>query len=680
MKASDLFPDAKRKLDHPAHVRPEETSLNSFAPSVGYFPEPPNEAAFHGLAGDIVKRIEPHTEASSVAILIQVLLAFGSATGRNPHAIADGSRHGMNLFAVLVGESSKARKGTSWNHVLRLFERADEDWKINCIANGLASGEGVIWAVRDAIEKTRPIREKGKFTGSYETFTDDPGVDDKRLCVSEGEFAQVLKVMAREGNTLSPVIRSAWDNGNLRSMTKNCEARATGAHVSIIGHITRDELRRLLTENESGNGFANRFLWLAVRRSKCLPEGGNLDGENLNDLVMRLHNAIDFARYDAGEITRHDQARELWRMLYPELSEGKPGMLGAITARGEAQVLRLSCIFALLDSSTTVNVEHLRAALAVWSYCERSAGWIFASATGDGRADRILVALRAAGEKGITRTEILENVCQRNLSSGTLTELLESLRRSGLAYYRKEATATKPTERWFAVGARPYEFNELYEVSPEPPPSCGGDNSYNSLPCDGDGEPVTEPKPQHNCLTCTNGKWHLCDACEAEFKAGKMMYPFDCPEWVRLYPEEPSPHWQDALKKVLAKPCEVCEEPLTQEPYIWFHLADGVGQCANCRETQWWGDGYEIDELGYPSCWNHAHTREQRIAERDCAMLERATKEWKQSAEGRALLEKARRECERLGVYEHARKTRETGLAPGESLSTLVSMSTATRG
>jgi hypothetical protein len=160
----------------------------------------------------------------------------------------------------------------------------------------------------------------------------------------------VLKVMSREGNTLSPVIRSAWDSGNLRSMTKNSEARATDAHVSINGHITKDELRRQLTETESANGFANRFLFAAVRRSKILPEGGDIESENFNDLVTRLHAVIEFGR-TAGEITRSEEARELWRACYPALSEGKPGLLGAITARAEAQVLRLSCNYALLDSS-----------------------------------------------------------------------------------------------------------------------------------------------------------------------------------------------------------------------------------------------------------------------------------------------------------------------------------------
>jgi len=255
--------------------------------------------------------------------------------------------------------------------------------------------------------------------------------------------------MRREGNTLSPVIRGAWDSGNLRSMTKNSEARATSAHISIIGHITRDELRRLLTETESANGFGNRFLWLAVRRSKCLPEGGNIDHENLNNLVIQLHDAIEFAR-NAGEVTRGEDARELWRTVYPSLSEGKPGLLGAITARSEAQVLRLSAIFALLDCSTKIKSEHHRAALALWNYCERSAKWIFSTSTGDPRADRILFALRMAGATGMTKTKINERVFNRNVSSDALSDALRILYQSRAATFTKEVTGGAPCERWFA--------------------------------------------------------------------------------------------------------------------------------------------------------------------------------------------------------------------------------------
>jgi hypothetical protein len=426
------------------------TSLNSLRPldhrdndAVDDFPEPLSETAFHGLAGDIVRRIEPHTEADRAALLVQILIAFGNVIGCSGHAIADGSRHATNLFAVLVGESSKSRKGTSLSHVLRIFERADEDWKRHCISNGLSSGEGLIWNVRDLM--TKHVRQKG---GSYTDEVVDSGVIDKRLCVQEGEFANVLKVIAREGNTLSPVIRSAWDSGDLRSMTKNSEARATGAHVSIIGHITKDELRRLLRETEQANGFGNRFLWLAVRRSKCLPEGGNLDAENLNDLVQRLHDAIQFAR-SAGQITRSDEARELWAIVYPRLSEGKRGLLGAITARAEAQVLRLSCIYALLDCSTTITADHHRAALELWNYCDRSAGWIFGTSTGDPNADRILSALRAAGRDGLTRTEISE-LFNRNVSGRDLANAIHALQRADQVRCVRESTAGAPRQKWIA--------------------------------------------------------------------------------------------------------------------------------------------------------------------------------------------------------------------------------------
>jgi len=235
------------------------------------YPKQLAQAAFQGLAGEIVRLIDPHTEADPVALLFQLLAAFGNLIGRDKYIIADGAYHHLSLYGVLVGQTSKGRKGTSWNHIANLVERVDPDWRKNCVTQGLSSGEGLIWEVRDPIEETKPIRKNGRHTGEYETIIANQGEADKRLLIIEGEFANVLKVIAREGNTLSPVIRSAWDCGDLRCMVKTSPAKATGAHISIIGHITRYELRRLLTQTESANGFANRFCWLAVRRSKCLP-------------------------------------------------------------------------------------------------------------------------------------------------------------------------------------------------------------------------------------------------------------------------------------------------------------------------------------------------------------------------------------------------------------------------
>jgi hypothetical protein len=312
----------------------------------------------------------------------------------------------------------------------------------------VSSGEGLIWAVRDPIEETKPIREKGRHTGEYETYIANHGEDDKRLLIIEAEFANVLKVMAREGNTLSPVIRCSWDNGDLKTMVKNSPAKASKAHISIIGHITRDELRRLLTQTESANGFANRYCWLAVKRSKCLPEGGAIHTVDFDDVVAELQSAVEFAK-DFLEIARDPEAKKLWHRDYSDLSEGKPGMLGAITGRAEAQVMRLSAIYALLDKSRVIRPEHHLAAMALWKYCENSARWIFGTGTGDKSADRILAALKAAGEQGLTKWQITTDVFNRHATKFEIDEALRLLHGLQRATCKREGTAGRSAERWF---------------------------------------------------------------------------------------------------------------------------------------------------------------------------------------------------------------------------------------
>jgi hypothetical protein len=98
-------------------------------------------------------------------------------------------------------------------------------------------------------------------------------------------------------------------------------------------------------------------------------------------------------------------------------------MVGAVTSRGEAQVMRLSAIHALLDSSRLIRVEHHEAAMALWDYCRQSAKWIFGTTTGDRNADKILRALRHA-PNGLTKTEISTEVFKGHASSADIDEAL----------------------------------------------------------------------------------------------------------------------------------------------------------------------------------------------------------------------------------------------------------------
>jgi len=412
------------------------------------WPSPLAEEAFHGLAGEFVHLIEPHTEADPAALLVQFLVGFGNVIGRNSYFEVEADRHYLNLFTCLVGETSKGRKGVSIGQVKRVFKDVGPEW-IGNFQGGLSSGEGLVWAVRDEIIKKVPIKEGGKITG-YQDQIEDEGIKDKRLMVVEAEMASVLRVMGREGNPLSPVIRKAWDDGLLRIMTKNSPAKATDAHISIIGHITREELRRDLTRTESGNGFANRFIWLCVKRSKVLPEGGKTYLVNMNPFLIRLREAIEFGK-QAEEIRKDEESKTIWGEVYPDLSEGQPGLLGAVTSRAEAQVMRLACLYALLDKSLLIRKEHLLAALAVWDYAESSAGFIFRDSVGDPVADQIFQALKDKPE-GLTRTEISE-LFGRHQRSERVDHALTTLSKHNLVKNKKMKgeTSGRPVEKWFSI-------------------------------------------------------------------------------------------------------------------------------------------------------------------------------------------------------------------------------------
>lgn len=331
----------------------------------------------------------------------------------------------------IVGASSASRKGTSFSRVREVFVATDSSVN-DRIASGLSSGEGLIWRVRDRDDEV------------------DGGVSDKRLIVFEGEFGKVLKVMSRDGNTLSAILREAWDSGQMTTLTKKDAATATNAHVTIIGHITRDELRRHLSQTDCVNGFGNRFAWFAATRSRFLPLGS--DWPELVRYGGRIRRQQALAA-GLGEIRRNAEADELWVSVYPDLTAARPGLLGSLTSRAEAQVMRFAAIMAAVEAVNEIRIDHLQAALAVWDYSLRSCRHIFGEDTGEPNADRILRELKKAGEEGLTRTDI-SDMFSRNLKGGELLDALERLRSADLAFSAMTYGTGRPAERWFHHSAR----------------------------------------------------------------------------------------------------------------------------------------------------------------------------------------------------------------------------------
>jgi hypothetical protein len=436
------------------------------------FPAPLSPEAFHGLAGEFVRLVSPHTEADEAALLAHFLVYFGNAVGRGAFYRVGATRHTAAENVAFVGVTGSGRKGTAEHETRRPFLLSSDPWTSR-ITTGLSSGEGLIHAVRDALEKREPIREKGRVTG-YENVTADEGVQDKRLCVLESELGRVLRVMDRDGNTLSATIREAWDAREvLRTLTKNSPSVATLAHVSILGHVTKDELLRYLDRTETANGFGNRFLWIAVTRSKFLPDGGSLRDEDLGPFVSKLREALAAAR-NVREMSRDAEAGAAWHGVYEALETGRGGLFGAVTGRAAAHVLRLSMIYALADGSAVIRAPHLGAALGLWTYSEDSARFVFGDATGDPEADAIHDALRTAPR--LSR-DAIRDLFSRHVPASRIASALALLARLDKAHMVKEATGGRPVEWWICGTSRRAES----AGSAESPSETAGDPPFPRL-------------------------------------------------------------------------------------------------------------------------------------------------------------------------------------------------------
>jgi hypothetical protein len=244
-------------------------------------------------------------------------------------------------------------------------------------------------------------------------------------------------------------MRSAWDGRPLALLTRTAPARATSAHISIIGHITVIELRRHTATVELANGFLNRFVFAVVRRVRLLPEGGDPEPLKATGLVRYLATTIKHAQA-AGQLNLDDAARELWWHTYPKLTRPAEGLAGNLTARAEAHTIRLALLYALLDGQRRIQTQHLQAALALWDYAARSAAWALERTAGDPLAHHIHAALKHAHPNGLTRTQ-LRDLTHRNATTAQLDQALAALTHDGKITSRRVLTNGRPAELWTAT-------------------------------------------------------------------------------------------------------------------------------------------------------------------------------------------------------------------------------------
>lgn len=425
------------------------------------WPDPIGEAGYYGIAGEYVNMVAPHTEADPNAILMAFLVYAGNTLGRDFFVPTGADRQCGNLYVSLIGSTAGGRKGSAVSAAEIFFTQGEnapfKQGSAPNIIDGMSpSGEGIIDQVHD--EKKKRIFDKK--TNRFETMVVEENVEDKRVIYNVSEFQQIISNMRRPDSILSSVLRQAWDKDRLQSPSKNNPSKATGACMSIIAATTREELLLQTSAEDAQNGTLNRFLFPLCQRARLLPEGDSLheliDNTQWVDLQTRFNKNI---RNEIGaclRIKRTVEAQELWglnwnanRGLYKQLSEPRPGLWGAITARAAQHVIRMSLITAKINGYHEITRVAQDAAEEFWRYCDDSARYIWGDTT-DPTAARILKKLREHPE-GLFRHEIFL-LFNNHRKKEQIDEALTWLVRAGLAYCQIDReTPGRPGETWFAT-------------------------------------------------------------------------------------------------------------------------------------------------------------------------------------------------------------------------------------
>jgi hypothetical protein len=425
-------------------------------------------AACPGIVGEFVSLATRDSEADPAAVCVTMLARFaaevyGHAEGKGPHIYVGETLHPPRLFAVICGNSSKARKGTSLAPVSKLFTReycladiAELPLPARESGGPLSTGEGLACQVRDESEEERERRRK---INPNEPIRDS---GDKRLMIQDEEFASGLACTKREGNTLSMGLRCFWDSGDYAPLTKNNPVRVKNAHICIITHITMQELAVALADVQAFNGFGNRFLWICARRPKLIAVPSRMPVEEFAPLQNELWRLVAQAQ-KCGLVTMSAGAREQWEAIYPEISREHSGLAGCIINRAEAQTLRLALIYALLEGQNQIGERHLDAALAFWRYAQDSALYIFGDRVVDPLEAKILEALK---QGPLTATE-LSAVFSRNISKDRLQFALQQLEAQQRISITKIKSAGRPkliiSVREISIINEKSEINEFDE-------------------------------------------------------------------------------------------------------------------------------------------------------------------------------------------------------------------------
>jgi Protein of unknown function (DUF3987)/Toprim-like len=315
------------------------------------YPADLTETSLHGLVGKFVEATLPFTEADQHSLTYQFLAAVGNLLGAGNYASFSADRHYPAIFQLIVGSTSSG-KGQALGAVRSVMGAADESWP-DRVKYSAASGEALV----------RMVSQQE---------------DDKRVFAVLPEMSVLLNSMNRDGSNLSGYLRQGWDRLPMEVNRSRESFRASDYLLSVVGHITADELAATMNNVDLYNGVANRFLWAIVKRSKTLARSPKSPDVSTIGAQLKKLQALPAQ----GQVDFSDEGARVWDAWVHSLVEPTDGKLAAAVERTRPNALRVALIYALLDEKRLSNAgpcymeaQHVRAAIEVVTRSRQSVQW-----------------------------------------------------------------------------------------------------------------------------------------------------------------------------------------------------------------------------------------------------------------------------------------------------------------
>lgn len=401
------------------------------------FPDPPKEQAFQGLLGQVTDTIAGYTDASRVGLLASLIAMSGGILG------VRGIYHTEQPSAVmagLVGVTSEARKSTTIELAWTTLQSMGASYALRF--DGLNSGEALVARLM-----------KMQSTGAAH------GV------LVEDEFSRLLVSSRREGSTLDAMLRTAFDGRALNVFTRNTSADLSVVPpyaISAVSAITPKELRKLITPTMLVNGSVNRWAWIPVIR-RDQPSLGDRLPKLPQDLERALLDAMDHATRLSGPIPT--EALAAGRLNdYGAWLSGIDGLAGDMGRRLNVIAFRTALVHAAVDRAGSVQVEHVERAIALTEYARAGLGWVFGQLTGSKEADLLARAVAAAGELGITLTDVTRKLIRNPVAR---QEAIDAVMDLGLIRVERVPGSGRPTQRLVWVPDETWVSGVFSIYSPE---------------------------------------------------------------------------------------------------------------------------------------------------------------------------------------------------------------------